>query len=164
MDLIAWRHADAEDLSEGIAPSAIMAGDYQSDLARSLSPKGLRQATRMAQWLDRKLPDHARILVSPAVRCEQTVVPLGRKFKICPELSPSGSVDDLLALAQWPDSKYPVVVVGHQPTLGQMVNRLLGLDGIDISLRKGSLWWLRSRLRDGQTQTIVVTVQSPDFL
>jgi len=164
MDLIVWRHADAEDISDGIAPTAILGGDVQSDLARCLSPKGLRQATRMAQWLDRKLPDHARILVSPAVRCEQTVVPLGRKFKICPELSPSGSVDDLLALAQWPDSKYPVVVVGHQPTLGQMVNRLLGLDGIDISLRKGSLWWLRSRLRDGQTQTIVVTVQSPDFL
>ena len=164
MDLIAWRHADAEDLSDGIAQSAIMAGDVQSDLARSLSSKGLRQATRMAQWLDRKLPDHARILVSPAVRCEQTVVPLGRKFKICPELSPSGSVDELLALAQWPDSKYPVVVVGHQPTLGQMVNRLLGLEGIDISLRKGSLWWLRSRLRDGQRQALVVTVQSPDFL
>ena len=164
MDLIAWRHADAEDLSDGIAQSAIMAGDVQSDLARSLSSKGLRQATRMAQWLDSKLPDNARILVSPAVRCEQTVVPLGRKYKICPELSPSGSVDELLALTHWPDSKYPVVVVGHQPTLGQVVNRLLGLEGIDISLRKGSLWWLRSRLRDGQRQALVVTVQSPDFL
>ena len=164
MDLIAWRHADAEDLSDGIAQSAIMAGDVQSDLARSLSSKGLRQATRMAQWLDSKLPDNARILVSPAVRCEQTVVPLGRKYKICPELSPSGSVDELLALTHWPDSKYPVVLVGHQPTLGQVVNRLLGLEGIDISLRKGSLWWLRSRLREGQRQALVVTVQSPDLL
>ena len=164
MDLIVWRHADAEDLSDGIAQSAIMAGDVQSDLARSLSSKGLRQATRMAQWLDSKLPDNARILVSPAVRCEQTVVPLGRKYKICPELSPSGSVDELLALTHWPDSKYPVVLVGHQPTLGQVVNRLLGLEGIDISLRKGSLWWLRSRLRDGQRQALVVTVQSPDLL
>ena len=164
MDLIAWRHADAEDLSEGIAPSAIMAGDYQSDLARCLSAKGLRQATRMAKWLDSKLPDNARILVSPAVRCEQTVVPLGRKYKICPELSPSGSVDELLALTNWPDSKYPVVLVGHQPTLGQVVNRLLGLEGIDISLRKGSLWWLRSRLKEGQRQALVVTVQSPDLI
>ena len=57
-----------------------------------------------------------------------------------------------------------MVVVGHQPTLGQTVNRLLGLDGLDISLRKGSLWWLRSRERDGKIQTIVVTVQSPDLL
>ena len=164
MDLIAWRHADAEDLSDGITPPAIMAGDVQSDLARCLSSKGLRQATRMAKWLDSKLPDNARILVSPAVRCEQTVVPLGRKYQICPELSPGGSVDELLALTHWPDSKYPVVVVGHQPTLGQVVNRLLGLEGIDISLRKGSLWWLRSRLREGQRQALVVTVQSPDFL
>jgi phosphohistidine phosphatase len=164
MDLIAWRHADAEDLSEGIAPSVIMASDYQSDLARCLSPKGLRQATRMAKWLDSKLPDNSRILVSPAVRCEQTVVPLGRKYKICPELSPGGTVDELLALTNWPDSKYPVVLVGHQPTLGQVVNRLLGLEGIDISLRKGSLWWLRSRLREGQRQALVVTVQSPDLI
>ena len=153
MDLIVWRHADAEDAN---APEA--------DMARCLSARGIRQATRMAQWLDRKLPDNARVLVSPAMRCEQTVVPLGRKYKICPELGPGASPDDLLKLVQWPVNKSPVVVVGHQPTLGQTVNRLLGLDGLDISLRKGSLWWLRSRERDGKIQTIVVTVQSPDLL
>ena len=153
MDLIVWRHADAEDAS---APEA--------DLARCLSARGIRQATRMAQWLDRKLPDNARVLVSPAMRCEQTVVPLGRKYKICPELAPGASPDDLLKLVQWPANKWPVVVVGHQPTLGQTINRLLGLDGLDIAMRKGSLWWLRSRERDGKIQTIVVTVQSPDLL
>ena len=153
MDLIVWRHADAEDAN---APEA--------DMARCLSARGIRQATRMAQWLDRKLPDNARVLVSPAMRCEQTVVPLGRKYKICPGLAPGATPDDLLKLVQWPANKWPVVVVGHQPTLGQTVNRLLGLDGLDISLRKGSLWWLRSRERDGKIQTIVVTVQSPDLL
>jgi phosphohistidine phosphatase len=153
MDLIVWRHADAEDAN---APDA--------DLARCLSARGIRQATRMAQWLDRKLPDNARVLVSPAMRCEQTVVPLGRKYKICPELAPEASADDLLKLVQWPANKWPVVVVGHQPTLGQTVNRLLGLDGLDMPMRKGSLWWLRSRERDGKIQTIVVTVQSPDLL
>ena len=153
MDLIVWRHADAED-----------AGAPDTDMARCLSARGIRQATRMAQWLDRKLPDNARVLVSPAMRCEQTVVPLGRKYKICPELAPGATPDDLLKLVQWPANKWPVVVVGHQPTLGQTVNRLLGLDGLDISLRKGSLWWLRSRERDGKIQTIVVTVQSPDLL
>jgi phosphohistidine phosphatase len=153
MDLIVWRHADAEDAS---APD--------TDMARCLSARGIRQATRMAQWLDRKLPDNARVLVSPAMRCEQTVVPLGRKYKICAELAPESSPDDLLKLVQWPGNKWPVVVVGHQPTLGQTVNRLLGLDGLDIAMRKGSLWWLRSRERDGKIQTIVVTVQSPDLL
>jgi phosphohistidine phosphatase len=153
MDLILWRHADAED-----------ANTPEADMARCLTARGIRQATRMAHWLDRKLPDNARVLVSPAMRCEQTVVPLGRKYKICPELVPGASPDDLLKLVQWPVNKSPVVVVGHQPTLGQAVNRLLGLEGLDISLRKGSLWWLRSRERDGKIQTIVVTVQSPDLL
>ena len=153
MDLIIWRHADAEDAS---APD--------TDMARCLSARGIRQATRMAQWLDRKLPDNARVLVSPAMRCEQTVVPLGRKYKICPELAPEASSDDLLKLVQWPGNKWPVVVVGHQPTLGLTINHLLGFGGLDIAMRKGSLWWLRSRERDGKIQTIVVTVQSPDLL
>ena len=153
MDLIVWRHADAEDAS---APD--------TDMARCLSARGIRQATRMAQWLDRKLPDNARVLVSPAMRCEQTVVPLGRKYKICPELAPDASSDDLLKLVQWPGNKWPVVVVGHQPTLGQTINHLLGFGGLDIAMRKGSLWWLRSRERDGKIQTIVVTVQSPDLI
>jgi phosphohistidine phosphatase len=168
MDLIVWRHADAEDAAVDVLPgtgvNASPSPSPDADLARCLSARGIRQATRMAHWLDRKLPDNARVLVSPAMRCEQTVVPLGRKYKICPELAPWASVDDLLNLAQWPLGKCPVVLVGHQPTLGLLVNRLLGFDGAEISLRKGSLWWLRNRQRDGKTQTVVVTVQSPDLL
>jgi phosphohistidine phosphatase len=55
-------------------------------------------------------------------------------------------------------------VVGHQPTLGQVVTRLLGVGGDELSFRKGAIWWLRSRERDGKIQTVVVTVQSPEFL
>jgi len=58
MDLILWRHAEASEL-EG-------AGD---DLERALTPKGERQAQRMAEWLNQRLAHSTRILVSPAVRC-----------------------------------------------------------------------------------------------
>ena len=153
MDLVLWRHAEAHDALEG--------GD---DMARTLTSRGEKQAFRMAAWLDRQLPQSTRILASPSRRTEQTVAALQRKYRFAPELAPGCSVEQLLDLVQWPDAKGCVLVVGHQPTLGQVVNRLLGLDGMDISLRKGSLWWLRSRLRDGQRQAFVVTVQSPDFL
>ena len=55
----------------------------------------------MAAWLDRQLPEGARILCSLARRCEQTVSALGRKYKIRQE-SPGATPADLLRLAQWP--------------------------------------------------------------
>jgi len=48
--------------------------------------------------------------------------------------------------------------------LGQAVAYLLGISGGECSVRKGAVWWLRSRVRDGVTQTIVVSVQTPELL
>jgi len=157
MDLILWRHAEAEDWPGGDPEGG-------SDLDRSLTPRGEKQAARMAGWLDRQLPEGARILVSPARRCEQTALALGRKYKIRTELAPDATPAQLLELVQWPQSRSPVLVVGHQPTLGQTIAQLLGLQESDCPVKKGSLWWLRGRERDGLSQTIVVTVQSPEVL
>jgi phosphohistidine phosphatase len=157
MDLILWRHAEAEDLPEGDS-------DEAHDLARLLTPRGEKQASRTASWLDRQLPEGARIVVSPARRCEQTALALGRKYKVRCELAPVATPAQLLALVQWPLSKSPILVVGHQPTLGQTVAQLLGLPESDVPVKKGALWWLRSRDRDGHSQTVVVTVQSPEVL
>lgn len=157
MDLILWRHAEAEDLPEGVV-------DAQRDLERKLTSRGEKQAARMAEWLDRQLPGSARTLVSPARRCEQTALALGRKFKTRTELAPGAASEDVLELVQWPLSKTPVLVIGHQPTLGQVIARLLGLVDSDCAIKKGALWWLRTRERDGQVQAVVVTVQSPELL
>jgi phosphohistidine phosphatase len=153
MDLIFWRHAEAFEALEG-----------QDDLSRTLTPKGEKQALRMSQWLDRQLPEGVRVMSSPAVRCEQTVKHLGRKVKYKSELLPDGSLDDLFLTAGWPDSKMSVLIAGHQPVLGRAIAYLLGLPGGDCSVRKGSVWWLRSRVREGVTQTVVVCVQTPELL
>ena len=153
MDLIIWRHAEAEDTSAD--------GD---DLKRALTSRGERQAARMAAWLDRHLPESARILCSPALRCEQTVVALGRKYKIRDELAPGGTPAGILAAAQWPNAKQAVLVVGHQPVLGQVIAKLLELKDDGCAMRKGAVWWLRSREREGGRESIVVAVQSPDLL
>ena len=157
MDLILWRHAEAEDWPDG-EPQA------GSDLDRSLTSRGEKQAARMAAWLDRQLPEGARIVVSPARRCEQTALALGRKYRVRPEIAPDASPAQLLELVQWPMSKLPVLVIGHQPTLGQTIAQLLGLKESECPVKKGALWWLRNRDRDGQSQTVVVTVQSPEVL
>lgn len=153
MDLILWRHAEAIDLE--------LVGD---DMERTLTPRGEKQAARMAAWLDRQLPDGAKVWASPAVRTQQTVKALGRKFKTSSALAPLATVDQLLELVQWPNAKGCVVVVGHQPTLGQAVSRLLGLNESECAVRKGAVWWLRYRERETANKTVVVTVQTPDLL
>lgn len=153
MDLILWRHAEAEEAAEGV-----------DDLARPLTPRGEKQAARMAAWLDRQLPEGLRVLASPARRTEQTAAALGRKFKVRAELLPGGTPQDLLDLAQWPRAKGAVLVVGHQPVLGQTIAQLMGLQTPECAMRKGAVWWLRQRRRLDQSQTLLVAVQSPEFL
>jgi phosphohistidine phosphatase len=153
MDLILWRHAEAQEWLEGC-----------DDMARSLTSRGEKQAARMANWLDRQLPEGTRIFVSPARRCEQTAQALGRKYKLREELAPGASADQLLALVQWPLAKGTVLVVGHQPTLGQTIAQLLGLSAAECAVKKGAVWWLRNRQREAQSQTVVVAVQSPEVI
>ena len=118
----------------------------------------------MGAWLDRQLPSGAVVLSSPAVRAEQTALALGRKFKVNAQLAPESPPMDLLEVAQWPMGKQPVVLVGHQPTLGRVVAHLLGLTEAECAIKKGALWWLRYREREGFGQTLVVTVQTPELL
>lgn len=153
MDLILWRHAEAQEPE----------GDM-TDLDRALTRRGDKQAARMAAWLDRQLPEGTRILASPAVRTEQTVRALGRKYRLCDELCPGASPEQLLQLVGWPLAKAPVLVVGHQPTLGETISRVLGLAEPECSVKKGAVWWLRSRERESGLQTVVVTVQAAELL
>ena len=157
MDLILWRHAEAEELPE---PNA----DPAADLKRALTSRGEKQAARMAAWLDRQLPEGTRIFVSPARRCEQTAIALNRKFRLRQELAPDGLPSALLTLAQWPLAKTPTLIIGHQPMLGQTIAQLVGLRENDCPVKKGAVWWLRNREREGLSQTVVVTVQSPEIL
>lgn len=153
MDLVLWRHAEAQDGEEGCV-----------DLARALTSRGEKQASRMAGWLDRQLPEGARILVSPARRTEQTALALGRKYKLRNEIAPEGSVEQLLELVNWPNARGTTLVIGHQPVLGQTIARLLGIQGSECTVKKGAVWWLRHRQRDGVSQTMLLSVQSPDVL
>jgi phosphohistidine phosphatase len=156
MDLILWRHAEAEEFDASGA-----------DLDRSLTSKGERQAQRMAQWLDQRLPAGARILVSPARRAQQTAAPLaaaGRKCKTVQEIAPDRGAADILAAAEWPESRHPVLIVGHQPALGEVAAWLIGGAPLPWPVKKGAVWWIRQRIRDHEAQNTLLAVQSPDLL
>jgi phosphohistidine phosphatase len=162
MDLILWRHAEARDLPEG-SPF-----DAATDLARPLTPRGEKQARRMADWLNRFLPQTTRVLVSPALRTRQTADALERKYRTVDALAPGASHAQALAAARWPDSREPVLLVGHQPALGQLAAWLMGgpqtLDAAPWAVRKGAVWWLRQRERHGVAEVVLVSVRTPDRL
>lgn len=153
MDLILWRHAEALDAEEG-----------QCDLERRLTPRGEKHAERMARWLDQQLPESARILCSPALRSEQTVQALNRKYKLRDALAPGASLQDILETCGWPQARNPVLVVGHQPALGAVVSHLFGMGPQPLAIRKGAVWWLRHRRREGLDQTVIVSVLTPEKL
>ena len=144
MDLILWRHAEAFELRE-----------LTDDLDRALTPKGERQAQRMGDWLNRQLPAGAKVMASPARRAQQTAATLDRRFKTVAALAPDGTVDGLLAAVRWPDAREPVLVIGHQPTLGMAAAYLLSGQAQAWTLRKGAFVWLRARERDGVTQVVL---------
>jgi phosphohistidine phosphatase len=153
MDLILWRHAEAHVPREG-----------QGDLDRPLTSKGERHAQRMAEWLNQRIAHSTRILASPALRAQQTAQALGKSFKTLAALAPDANGEALLKAARWPDSPEPVLVVGHQPTLGLVAAQLLAEQAQAWTMKKGAVWWLRSRDREGESQVVLQAVQSPDCL
>ncbi|MBK7332171.1 MAG: phosphohistidine phosphatase SixA [Betaproteobacteria bacterium] len=150
MDLILWRHAEAEP--------------GEPDLGRRLTSKGLKQAERMAEWLEHRLPETTRIIVSPADRTQQTALALGRKFKTSDDVAPGASTASVLAAAGWPDAREPVLVVGHQPTLGEVAAFLLSGEGAAWSIRKGAVWWFSNRTRLGQPGVLLKVAIGPDLV
>lgn len=150
MDLILWRHAEAVD---GLP-----------DLARRLTPKGVKQAREMAAWLRPRLPAHTRVIASPAERTRQTAMALTEDFEVVRGIAPNASPAAVLAAAGWPDSRGAVVVVGHQPTLGTVAATLIAGEPMPWSIKKGAAWWFSHRVRGEQPQVVLRAVVSPDLL
>lgn len=150
MDLILWRHADAID--------------GEPDLLRALTAKGEKQARIMAQWLNARIPEDTRILVSPATRTLQTAAALERSFTIDKALAPDTDAMSLLLAAGWPDAGNTVLLIGHQPSIGQAAMLLLVGDESDIIVKKGGVIWLSNRVRLGSQQNVLRALMSPDMV
>jgi len=130
VQILFLRHADAGD------PLAWMGPDED----RPLSPKGERQAERVARHLESlgAIPDV--ILSSPKLRAFQTAEAvakrLGREIVIRDQL---GSGFDLLALGGiLEDAGRPArpLLVGHDPDFSTAVSELVGAS---LTVRKGAL-------------------------
>lgn len=150
MDLLLWRHAEAED--------------GEDDMKRRLTERGERQARRMAEWLHENQPKDLRIIVSPAIRTQQTAEALKLPFETHRKIGPEACVSELIAACGWPDAQGSVLIVGHQPSLGHLASLLLAGHEADWSIKKGAVWWLSNRLRRGDTQTVLRAVMPVELL
>lgn len=150
MNLLLWRHAEAED--------------GRNDLQRALTRRGHKQAEAIAAWLRSHAPADLRVLVSPAVRTRQTADALGCAYTVVPELAPEAAPAHILAASGWPLAPRSVLVVGHQPTLGRVASLLLAGQDLPWSVKKGGLWWLARRQRDEDFLVVVRAIVNPEFV
>lgn len=160
MEIILWRHAEAEDAAHATGASA--------DAARPLTKHGHKQAKKMAAWLGARLSADCRMLVSPAVRAQQTAAALDRRFDTSPALAVGAAPKAVLAAARWPDGPGTVLIVGHQPTLGRAAALALWGRDEDWNLKKGAMVWIAQRSGNvdggGRQDCVLRAALSPDLL
>jgi len=176
-NIILWRHAEAKDLIDGEGMNQIntlQIDRTQSDLQRALTQKGLQQAADMAKWLKLNLPKNALLQCSPALRAYQTAEALqalnkSYKININQALKPSASLHVVLECITQANCAHSLVLVGHQPWLGQLAAHFFGFAEAEIAIKKGAVWWLRlnkARLMDKSllAQYNIHSVQTPRLL
>ncbi len=151
--LFIWRHADAGTPLD----------DAEADFHRQLSGKGRKQAQAAARWLQAVAGPQLTLLSSPAPRAWQTASFAGPPSRL-DDLAPGQPVAAARAAlrACWPQPGGPVVLVGHQPQLGELISSLLGPQPFALTLRKAGIWALRYRA-EREPAVVVVSVRDPAF-
>tara|TARA_A100000164_G_C21752229_1_gene697556 strand:+ start:228 stop:683 length:456 start_codon:yes stop_codon:yes gene_type:complete len=149
MDLILWRHAQANV--------------GEPDIKRELDQYGMKQAAQMGEWLDRNLPRSCKILSGVSLRTIQTTEALGRKYKIIPEINPLTHPEDMLSIIKWPVEKSSVLVVGHQPWLGELAALILTGKKRDWDIKKSNAWWISMNQNDHSRKLYLKAVLAPEF-
>lgn len=150
MDLILWRHAEAE-----------AAGLGMKDSDRNLTARGRKQAKQMADWLLAQRLPKLSVIASATKRAVQTADTLGRHYTVNRKIGPGAGASDLLAAANWPDESGAVMLVGHMPGLGRLAALLLSGVEADWTIKKAGIWWFSNRVRHDETQTILRAVANP---
>jgi phosphohistidine phosphatase len=117
------------------------------DAGRGLTPAGRRRTAAVLERLVAAGLRADRLLSSPFCRARQTAelalaAGLATQLELAEALAPGGDPLPLLA-AGWPPSVRRLLLVGHEPDLGELASRLIGAAPGAIRLRKTGLALLR---------------------
>ena len=152
MDLILWRYAEAREGSP--------------DLTRPLTRKGGQQAKEMAEFLNLHLAKNTVVWTSEATRSIETAAYLNRITQVQAALNPTCDSRDILPLLL-AQHKQPLLVVGHQPWLGQIWEHCMtgSVRSDDYwSIKKGTVVWLKLKMQADGLDCMLVAALSPAFL
>ena len=155
MDLFLIRHAHAVD------------GDGRRDDDRPLSKEGRRQALDVGAALARQKVRFGRLVTSPLVRAVETAelvaVTLGFEsgLEVHDALRPDGGWKQLVReLLEPHDHGEALALVGHEPSIGHFLSKLLQQKGLSMS--KGAV--VRLDWHDAERPANVVWTLSPKRL
>ena len=136
-ELLLFRHGIA---AERAKPSDDLRADLKADGERALTAVGQSRSRAVAVQLLRLGLGVDRLLSSPLVRARQTAeiavaAGLASRLELDGALAPGGDPLPLVLASRCPR----LMLVGHEPDLGQLACRLLGAPAGAIQLKKAGL-------------------------
>lgn len=154
MNLILWRHAEAEN--------------HHNDKFRKLTDKGCQQAKISADWLRAHLSkDNYQVYTSEAIRTQQTASYLQQSFIIEPLLNIDTCQHNLTNLLHQQAKGSTIIWVGHQPWIGQFCSYLLNgvwLPQLFWSVKKSAFWWFEISFFHSYPTTQLKVVLHPNAI
>jgi phosphohistidine phosphatase len=160
-NILLWRHADALPLN----------AEFTEDSDRPLSSKGHLQAKKVANWLATHLSKHTLIVSSSAVRAKQTAQLLSHDIIISEHIVPGASLEAVLKtlddLSMQNQGQSDLLIVGHQPWLGELAAYLLDIKQSQptgaLNIKKGAVWWFKISTTTDSTYNLYC-LQTPRLL
>ena len=118
---------------------------YPDDTKRPLTSRGIQKLKREAKALNALDVSFDVILTSPLVRARQTAEALASGLRVpppvinAPSLAPGGTHNAIVdELAKQSHRRKRMAVVGHEPGIGELAARLLGLRK-PVEFEKGAI-------------------------
>ena len=135
MELYFLRHGLAQDISETRG---------SSDERRALTSNGIRQVKKITLGMKKIGLSFDRIFSSPYTRARETAeivvqgIEKGKKIVVADALVPEGHFGEFSELLKGFRGDQKVLFVGHQPSLGIFISKLLsGKEAMFIDVQKG---------------------------
>lgn len=114
-----------------------------TDFGRALTPRGREDASRIGAWLQEQVPDVGLALSSPALRTRETLLGVMSAWRgdVAPppvRWEPEmylAALPELLSLVAGETTR-PLLLVGHNPGIGELVMHLIGHQALAVDPRK----------------------------
>lgn len=117
----------------------------QDDSKRPLTDEGIQKMTKTAQGIKKLGIGFDEILSSPYLRAKHTaeivhqVLGIKKPIQFFNELTPQARFEDFKKILKNFRELENVLIVGHQPSIGMFVGRLIANAEVSIDFRKGAL-------------------------